>query len=69
MRQVAIAGVGYTDFSRASGRSVLELATTAALNACADAGLPSSKVDGIASFMVSNDSENCEALATALALP
>ena len=69
MRQVAIAGVGYTDFSRASARSVLELATEAALGACADAGLSPQAVDGIASYMVSNDSENCEALATALALP
>ncbi len=69
MREVAIAGVGYTDFSRESGRSVLELATDAALAACADAGLSPSAVDGIASYMVSNDSENCQALATALALP
>lgn len=69
MREVAIAGVGYTDFSRASGKSVLELATVAALNACADAGLPTSSVDGIGSFMVGSDSETCEALATALALP
>lgn len=69
MRKVAIAGVGYTDFSRESGRSVLELATEAALGACADAGAPTGAVNGIASFMVSNDSENCEALATALALP
>ena len=68
MRKVAIAGVGYTDLSRNSGRSVLELATEAALSACADAGLPVSSVDGIASFMV-NDSEPCEAVATALALP
>lgn len=69
VREVAIAGVGYTDFTRASGKSVLELATEAALGACGDAGMPTSAVDGIASFMVSNDSENCEALATALALP
>jgi acetyl-CoA acetyltransferase len=69
MREVAIAGVGYTDFSRDSGRSVLELAADAALRACEDAGLPTSAVDGIASYMVSNDSETCEALATALALP
>ncbi|WP_392666899.1 lipid-transfer protein [Streptomyces sp. LN785] len=68
-RKVAIAGVGYTDLSRKSGRSVLDLATEAAMGACTDAGLPPSAIDGIASFMVSNDSEPCESLATALALP
>jgi acetyl-CoA acetyltransferase len=43
----AIAGVGATDFSRASGRSVLTLATQASLAAIADAGLPVSDIDGV----------------------
>ena len=38
--RVAIAGVGYTPFSNASGRPVLDLATEAAVAACGDAGLP-----------------------------
>jgi len=43
----AIAGIGATDFSRDSGRSVLSLATEASLAALADAGLTPSDVDGI----------------------
>ena len=62
MRQVAIAGVGYTPFTRSSGRSVLSLATEAALGAVEDAGLPVKQVDGIGSFMVLNDSVSCGAL-------
>jgi acetyl-CoA acetyltransferase len=69
VRKVAVAGVGYTAFSRASGRPVLDLAADAALAACADAGLHRDQVDGIASHMVGADSENAQALATALALP
>ncbi len=69
MRQVAIAGVGYTPFTRNSGRSVLSLATEAALGAVNDAGLPLKEVDGIGSFMVLNDSVTCGAVGTALGLP
>ena len=69
MRKVAIAGVGYTPFSKNSGRSVLDLAVEAATAAVADAGPELSAVDGIGSFMVLNDSVSCGALATALALP
>jgi acetyl-CoA acetyltransferase len=43
----AIAGIGATEFSRDSGRSVLSLATEASLAALADAGLTPSDVDGI----------------------
>ena len=59
----AIAGVGYTEFSRDSGRSILSLATEACRNALDDAGLPPSEVDGIASFMVMHDSVHCQAIA------
>ena len=43
----AIAGIGATEFSRDSGRSVLSLATEASLAALADAGLAPTDVDGI----------------------
>ncbi|MBB2505239.1 hypothetical protein H5411_39695 [Amycolatopsis echigonensis] len=69
MRPTAIAGVGYTELSKKSGRSVLDLATEATRTAAADAGLPLSEVDGVVSFSVLNDSVSSEAVATALALP
>ena len=43
----AISGIGSTDFSRNSGRSVLTLATQASLAAIADAGLTPQDIDGI----------------------
>lgn len=43
----AIAGIGATDFSRASGRSDLTLATQAALAAIEDAGMVPADIDGI----------------------
>src|SRR3954447_20048535 len=43
----AIAGIGATEFSSSSGRSVLSLATEASLAALADAGLVPTDVDGI----------------------
>lgn len=67
--KVAIAGVGYTAFSKRSGRSVLDLAAEACRNAVNDSGLRLSEVDGIGSFMLLGDSVTCEAVATALALP
>jgi acetyl-CoA acetyltransferase len=42
-----VAGVGQTEFSRDSGRSVLSLATEASLKAVADAGLTVGDIDGI----------------------
>jgi acetyl-CoA acetyltransferase len=69
MRQAAIAGVGYTEFSKNSGRSVLDLATEATREAAFDAGVPLSEVDGVVSFSVLNDSVSSEAVATTLALP
>jgi acetyl-CoA acetyltransferase len=67
--KAAIAGIGYTDFSRASGKSVLALATEACRNAVEDAGLEPKDVDGIASFRFLEDSCPTQAVATALALP
>jgi acetyl-CoA acetyltransferase len=65
----AIAGVGYTAFTRDSGRSVLDQATEACRNALDDAGLAASAVDGIVSFQVMHDSVPAQAVATTLALP
>ena len=69
MTDVAIAGVGYTSFTRKSGRSVLDLAAEACRNAATDAGLALCEIDGVGSFSVFNDSVPCSAVATALALP
>jgi acetyl-CoA acetyltransferase len=49
-RQAAIVGVGYTDFSRDSGRTVLELALAATLDALTDAGIERQAVDGLLSY-------------------
>jgi acetyl-CoA acetyltransferase len=65
----AIAGVGYTELTKASGRSVLDLATEACANAIADAGLAPGDVDGVASFRFLEDSVPAQAVATALGLP
>jgi acetyl-CoA acetyltransferase len=51
----AIAGVGETEYSRASGRSTRALAVEAVRKAILDAGLPMDEVDGILSYH-SNDS-------------
>ncbi|MCU1388833.1 MAG: Acetyl-CoA acetyltransferase [Ilumatobacteraceae bacterium] len=67
--RAAITGVGYTDLSKRSGRSVLALATEACSVAIADAGLTHADVDGVSSFMVMHDSVHSQAVSTALALP
>jgi len=67
--KAAVTGVGYSPFSRASGRSVLSQATEACRAAIEDAGLQPADVDGIASFMVMHDSVPAQAVATSLALP
>jgi acetyl-CoA acetyltransferase len=67
--KAAITGVGYTDFTRASGRSVLDLAASACREAIDDAGLVSADVDGLGSFMLMHDSVPCVAVATALGMP
>jgi acetyl-CoA acetyltransferase len=64
----ALVGVGYTPFCRASGRSVLSLAGEAVANAVHDAGLSLSDVDGLGSFMVSDDSVPCVAVSSVLGL-
>ncbi|HEY4024820.1 MAG TPA: acetyl-CoA acetyltransferase [Candidatus Dormibacteraeota bacterium] len=66
--RTAIAGVGYTTLSRASGRSVLSLAAEACRNALDDAGLERERVGGIASFSVLADSVPGQSVATVLGL-
>jgi acetyl-CoA acetyltransferase len=67
--RAAVAGVGYTEFSAAAPRSILELARDACRAAIDDAGIEPQAVDGIASFMVMHDSVPTQAVATVLGLP
>lgn len=65
----ALAGVGMTDLSKASGRSVQSMATEACRSAVEDAGLDLAEVDGIIGYSFNNDSVSSQAVATTLALP
>jgi acetyl-CoA acetyltransferase len=65
----AIAGVGFTELTKASGRSVLDLATEACARAIDDSGLSAHDVDGVASFRFLEDSVPAQAVATALGAP
>ena len=69
LRPAAIAGAGYSPFTKASGRGVLDQALEACRHAVADAGMDAVGVDGIASFMLMHDSVPAQAVATGLALP
>ena len=62
----ALAGVGYTELSKQSGVTVLDLATRACRAALDDAGLPASQVDGIVSFSLFGDSVPVQSVATSL---
>ena len=53
----AIAGIGATEFSKASGRSELQLACESVLAAIDDAGLSPSDVDGMVTFTAESSSE------------
>ena len=48
--KAAIAGIGCTEFSKASGRSELSLASEAVVAAVTDAGLAPSEIDGLVSY-------------------
>lgn len=69
MTRAAVAGVGTTQLTKSSGRTVLDQATEAARAAVEDAGLPLREVDGVVTYSVLNDSVSSEAVATTLALP
>jgi len=63
----AIVGIGNTDYTKASGRTVRSLATEACLKAIADAGLEVADVDGIVSFNF-NDSAPAIGVATEMGI-
>jgi acetyl-CoA acetyltransferase len=65
----ALAGVGMTALTKASGRSVMSQATEACRAAVDDTGLSLADVDGIISFSFNNDSVSSQAVATVLGLP
>jgi acetyl-CoA acetyltransferase len=64
----AIVGVGTTDYSANSGRTVRSLAIEASANAIADAGLKPADIDGLVSYNF-NDSVPAIAVATGLGIP
>ena len=55
--EAAVAGIGATEFSKASGRSELQLAAECSLAACRDAGVDPSAIDGMITFTVDNNDE------------
>jgi len=55
--RAAVAGIGATEFSKASGRSELRLALEAISAALDDAGLRPEDVDGMATFTMDNNPE------------
>jgi acetyl-CoA acetyltransferase len=63
-----IAGIGETAYSKASGRTVLDLASEACAKAADDAGLALDEIDGLVSFHF-NDSVPAIAVASSLGIP
>ncbi|HEY1484973.1 MAG TPA: lipid-transfer protein, partial [Micromonosporaceae bacterium] len=55
--QTAIVGIGATEFSKASGRSELQLALEACVAACEDAGVDPSEVRGLSTFTMETNPE------------
>jgi acetyl-CoA acetyltransferase len=64
--KTAIAGVGYTELTKDSGITVLDLAIRACRAALDDAGLIADDVDGIVSFGLLGDSVRVQSVAAAL---
>ena len=52
-----IAGIGQTEFSKASGRSELQLAAEAGLAAIEDAGMTPADIDGLVTFTLDSNDE------------
>ena len=65
--RAAIAGIGQTDFSKDSGRPVIQLAAEASLAAIKDAGLTPADIDGMVTF--TGDSNGEMALCDHLGVP
>jgi len=57
IKEAAIAGIGQTEFSKASGRSELQLAAECSLLACQDAGVDPKDIDGMITFTLDNSDE------------
>ena len=55
--KAAIVGIGSTEFSKASGRSELQLSVEAVQHALADCGLAPADVDGLTTFTMDTSSE------------
>jgi len=53
----AVAGIGATEFSKASGRSEMQLACEATVTALEDAGIEPSEVDGMVTFTADTNPE------------
>ncbi len=53
----AVAGIGATEFSKASGRSEMQLACEATVTALRDAGIEPSEVDGMVTFTADTNPE------------
>jgi len=66
-REVAVVGIGATEFSKKSGRSELSLAVEASLAALDDAGVAPEEVTGMATFTMETNPENM--LARSLGIP
>src|ERR1700712_441765 len=56
--KTAIVGIGATEFSKASGRSELQLALEAASAAIEDAGIKPSQVNGMSTFTMETNPES-----------
>jgi acetyl-CoA acetyltransferase len=48
--RAAIAGIGHTAYGKALGRSEFDMAVEAIWNACADAGIPPTAIDGVVRY-------------------
>jgi acetyl-CoA acetyltransferase len=57
IERAAIAGIGATEFSKQSGRSELQLACEATIEALNDCGLEPSDVDGMVTFTMDSNNE------------
>ncbi|QOV96398.1 lipid-transfer protein [Novosphingobium sp. ES2-1] len=55
--KAAIAGIGATEFSKASGRSEMSLAVEAVTAALADAGIDPGEVDGLSTYTMDHNNE------------
>lgn len=67
-RNACITGVGFTELSKNSGRSVLAVAADACRAAIADAGLEPKDIDGVVTYQYLGDSVPAQAVATVLGM-